>query len=248
MQESPYMRLERPMNNADVRDHHEKRYTPRHQIYIFFSLCITSHVTTVERGLHALLRAHAGQIRLPSLLLVLLSSLNRVRSGIDTTTRDNEVGTAANSRLRCLVLLTELIALRREVDTSGEDDEVLALGGRLSRLDLTQRAGGDKAQNKAGVLARDVNGGGGVGACCEGSLGGHLGEDEEAALGAVGEVSGLGGLCEGLDDALARKDGAVDYVGPFRDAEGAVVVLFLDCVADVDEFAVFEDEEVVLLG
>jgi hypothetical protein len=37
-------------------------------------------------------------------------------------------------------------------------------------------------------------------------------------------------------------------VGPFGDAEGAVVVLLLDCVADVDEFAVFEDEEVVFLG
>jgi hypothetical protein len=26
------------------------------------------------------------------------------------------------------------------------------------------------------------------------------------------------------------------------------MVLFLDCVADVDEFAVFEDEEVVFFG
>lgn len=37
-------------------------------------------------------------------------------------------------------------------------------------------------------------------------------------------------------------------MGPFGDAEGAVVVLLLNCVADVDEFAVFEDEEVVLFG
>lgn len=37
-------------------------------------------------------------------------------------------------------------------------------------------------------------------------------------------------------------------MGPFGDTEGAVVVLFLDSVADVDEFAVFEDEEVVFLG
>ena len=39
----------------------------------------------------------------------------------------------------------------------------------------------------------------------------------------------------------------MDEVGPFGDAEGAAVVLFLDGVADVDEFAVFEDQEVVFL-
>lgn len=53
---------------------------------------------------------------------------------------------------------------------------------------------------------------------------------------------------EGFDDAFAWEDAAVDDVGPFGDAEGAAVVLLLDCVADVDEFAVFEDEEVVFLG
>lgn len=37
-------------------------------------------------------------------------------------------------------------------------------------------------------------------------------------------------------------------MGPFRDAQSAAVVLLLDGVADVDEFAVFENEEVVLLG
>jgi hypothetical protein len=37
-------------------------------------------------------------------------------------------------------------------------------------------------------------------------------------------------------------------VGPFGDAQGAAVVLLLHCVTDVDEFAIFEDEEVVLLG
>lgn len=35
---------------------------------------------------------------------------------------------------------------------------------------------------------------------------------------------------------------------PFRDAERAAVVLLLDCGANVDEFAVFEDEEVVCAG
>lgn len=35
---------------------------------------------------------------------------------------------------------------------------------------------------------------------------------------------------------------------PFGDAQGAAVVLLLDGVADVDEFAVFEDEEVVFCG
>lgn len=161
------------------------------------------YVHTVERGLHTLLRTHTGQIRLPALLLVLFNSFNRVRSGIDTTTRDNEVGTAANSRLRCLVLLAKLIAFRREVDASGEDDKVLVLRGRLRRLDLAQRPGRDKAEHKAGVLARDIDRGGGVGACCEGSLRGHLGEDEEAALRAVGEISSLGSLREGIDYALA---------------------------------------------
>ena len=190
------------VNTGDVRKHQTaKGYSTTS--YIEFSLCINTNVPIVEGGRTLLLRTHAGQIRLPALLLVLLSGLNRVGSGIDTTTRDNKVSTAANSRLRRLVLLTELIALRREVDASGEDDEILALRGRLCRLDLAERPGRDKAKHEAGVLARDVDGGGGVGACCEGSLRGHLGEDEEATLGAVGEISGLGGLSEGLDNALA---------------------------------------------
>lgn len=35
---------------------------------------------------------------------------------------------------------------------------------------------------------------------------------------------------------------------PFGYSQGATMVLFLDRVADVDEFAVFEDEEVVFCG
>lgn len=98
------------------------------------------------------------------------------------------------------------------------------------------------------VLARIVHRGRGIRTGGEGALGGHLGEDEEAAVASVREVRGLGGLGEGFDDAFTGQDGAVDDVGPFGDAEGAVVVLLLDCVADVDEFAVFEDEEVVFGG
>lgn len=60
------------------------------------------------------------------------------------------------------------------------------------------------------------------------------------------EVRGLGGLREGLYDAFAGENGTVDDVCPFGDAECTAVVLFLDRVTDVDKFAVFKDEEVVL--
>jgi hypothetical protein len=195
-----------------------------------------------------LLRTDTGQIRLPSLLLVLLGSLDRVRRRVNTTTRDNKVRTATDSRLRRLILLTELIALGREVDARSKNDKVLTLRGRNSRVDLAEGTGRHKAQHEAGVLPGDVDGGGGVGACRERALGGHLGEDEETAFGAVREGGVLGCLGEGFDDAFTGEDGAVDDVGPFGDAEGAVVVLLLNGVADVDEFAVFKDEEVVLCG
>lgn len=200
------------------------------------------------RGANYTLLRNTGQVGIPALLLVLLGSIDRVGRGVDATTGDNEVGTTADCRLRSLVLLAELIALGRKVDTGGEDNEVLVLRRRNARIDLAQRAGRHKAQHEAGVLAGDVDGGRGVRARGEGALGGHFCEDEEAALGAVGERGVLGGLGEGFDDALTRQDGAVDDVGPFGNAEGAVVVLLLDGVADVDELAVFEDKEVVLGG
>jgi hypothetical protein len=37
--------------------------------------------------------------------------------------------------------------------SSGEDDEILALRGRLCRLDLAERPGRDKAKHEAGVLS-----------------------------------------------------------------------------------------------
>ena len=35
-------------------------------------------------------------------------------------------------------------------------------------------------------------------------------------------------------------------MGPFGDPQSAAMVLLLDCVADINKFAIFEDEEVVL--
>lgn len=64
----------------------------------------------------------------------------------------------------------------------------------------------------------------------------------------MGKVIGLCGLGQCLDDTFAWENAAVYNMSPFGDAEGAAVVLFLDGVADVDEFAVFEDEEVVFFG
>lgn len=201
-----------------------------------------------NRNNNNLLTTHTSQVRLPPLLLILLRRLNRIRGRIDPPPSNNKVRTTPNSRLRRLILLTQLIPLRRKIHTSRENNKVLVLSGSNTTLDLTQRPRRHKAQHKAVVLARIIHRGGGIRASRERALGGHLGEDEEAAVAAVGEVWGLGGLGQGFDDAFAGEDGAVDDVGPFGDAECAIVVLLLNCVADVDEFAVFEDEEVVFGG
>lgn len=52
---------------------------------------------------------------------------------------------------------------------------------------------------------------------------------------------------ESLDDTLTGEDGAIDNVGPLRYPESSTMVLLLDGVTDIDELAVLEDEEVVLL-
>lgn len=192
------------------------------------------------------MRTDTGLVCLPPLLLVLLHSFDRVLRRIDTATRDNEVRSAADSRLRGLVLLTELIALGRQVHSGGEDNEILVLCGGNSCIDFAQRAGRHKTQHEFGVLASDIDRGGSVRAGREGALGCHFSEDKEPTLGTVLEGGVLSCLSQGLDDAFTGEDGAVDDVGPFRDAESALVVLLLDGVANVDEFAVFEDKEVVL--
>lgn len=56
------------------------------------------------------------------------------------------------------------------------------------------------------------------------------------------------GLGQSLDDALAGENAAVDNVSPFGDSQSTAVVLLLDGVADIDEFAVLEDQKVVLLS
>jgi hypothetical protein len=56
------------------------------------------------------------------------------------------------------------------------------------------------------------------------------------------------GLGQSLDDALAGENAAVDNVGPFGDPQSTAMVLLLDGVADIDEFAVLEDQKVVLLS
>lgn len=192
--------------------------------------------------------AHASQIGFPSLLLVLLGSLDGIGGSVDTTSCNDKVRTAANGRLWRLVLLAKLVSLGGEVDTGGENDKVLVVRSGNAGGDLGQSPGGNETEHEAWVLARVVHGGRGVGASGEGALGGHLGQDQQAALGAVGEVIGLGGLRQGFNDTLAGENAAVDNMGPFRDLQGAVVVLLLHGVANVDELAVFEDEEVVLRG
>lgn len=145
-------------------------------------------------------------------------------------------------------MLAQLIAFGRKVDARGEDDKVLVVVGAHAGGDIGQSASGNEAQHEALVFTCVVDRSGGVSARSERALGGHLGENEEATVRAIGEVGSLGCLRQSFDNTLAGQDGAVDDVGPFGDAEGSLVVLLLDGVADVDEFAVLEDEEVVFLG
>ena len=48
-------------------------------------------------------------------------------------------------------------------------------------------------------------------------------------------------LGEGVDDAISCEYAGVDDVRPFGNAKSTAIVLLLDRIADVDEFAVFED-------
>lgn len=189
-----------------------------------------------------------GQVRLPPLLLVLFRSLNGIRSRVDTTAGNNKVRTTADCRLGSLILLAQLVTLRREVHTGSEDDKVFILVGTHTGGNVGQSAGGNEAQHETLVFACVVDGGRGVITRSEGALGGHFGENEETAVRTVGEVGGLGSLGQSLDNTLSGKNGTVDNVRPFGDAECTAVVLLLYSVANVDKFAVLKDEEVVLLS
>lgn len=195
-----------------------------------------------------LVSTDTGQVGFPPLLLILLRSLHRIRRGVDTATRDNEVSTPADSRSGRLVLLTKLISLGRNVHTSREDHKVLLIRRRADfRLHLTQRARRHESHNEVLVFPGIIDRGSSVLAGSQGALRGHLCQDQQTAFGAVGEVRCRRRLSESLDDTLTRENAAVDDVGPFRDTEGTAVVLLLDRVADVNELAVLEDEKVVLL-
>lgn len=195
----------------------------------------------------ALISCDTSRIRLPSGLLILLRRLHRVRCCINPPTSNDKISPPSNRRLRRLILLPQFIPLGRKIHSRRKNNKILLLrSNAILRRHLPERPRRHKSQHKALEFPRVVHRCLGIFTRSQRSLRGHLSQNQQATFGAVGEVRGGGGLRERVYDALTGEDAAVDDVRPFGDAEGAAVVLLLNGVADVDELAVFEDEEVVL--
>lgn len=191
--------------------------------------------------------ANSLQICVPPLVPVPLGRGNRISSRVDATPGNNKVGAPANRLRGSLVLLAELVPPTLQINPRGEDDKVL-VGPGIPGLHLCQGTRGHEAKRGLGVAARQTDALARVRPRRQASLGRHLREEQEAALATEREARIRDGLRESVDDAVAAEDAEVHNVGPLGNAEGSVVVLLLDRVANVDELAVFEYHKVVLLG
>lgn len=180
----------------------------------------------------------------PTFKLIVLCGLNRVRSGIDAPTGNNEVRATIDRIGGGLVLLAEFVTLARQVDASREDQKVLS----LAWFALAKRSRGDKANHGLRELASQIDTFLCVGSGREAALRRHLRKKEKGALVPEREVGRSDGLVQRLNNAIPTQDAEVHDVGPFRDSQGAAVILLLDRVADINQLAVFEDQEIVLLG
>lgn len=188
----------------------------------------------------------APLVCLPSRGLVLLDGGDRIGSSVDASPGDEKIRAAGDGARGRLILLAESITFTRDIDAGGEDDKIFIVGrGGFVRGVARKLLSRDEPHNGPWVLPGNLDRRACVVAHGQGALGGHLGEDEDGAI--VGNAAVVDGLVERLDDALAGKDAGVDDVRPFGDAQHAALVLLLHGVANVDEFAVFEDQEVVLL-
>jgi hypothetical protein len=181
----------------------------------------------------------------PTIIAVFLGGFDRILSGIDTTTCNDKVCSLLNSAGRGFVLLTEGVTRGSKINPRCKNDKILIIGFILDFI--IERAESHKPHDSFRIAARQVNRQSSVVSSSETALGRHLSQDEEASLTAIGEGRISKNLSQGIDDAVAWKDAEVYDVGPLGDAQRAAVILLLDGAANVHEFTVFEDEEIVLL-
>ena len=149
---------------------------------------------------------------------------------------------------RGLVLLTKFVAFLRLVYTCRENDEVFMRYRRHFRFHIRQRLHGDEANDGTVVASCQLDGFLGVIAGCRTSFGSHVRQDNERSLIFVGETRLGDNLRRSLNDTLASQDTHVDDIGEVGGSECTAMVLLLYSIPNVDEFAVFEVHEVVLLG
>lgn len=186
------------------------------------------------------------QVNLPALLLIRLCTLYRVFACIDASASYNGVRASLDSLAWSLLLLTKFIALLALIDACSENNQELLRTARYLSFVMRQRLHSNESNNGATVELCQFDRLLRIEACCQTPLRGHVGKDDECPLILVQET-GLGdNLRQGLGNAFTPQNAHVDNVSEFRDSERTAMILLLERIPDVDEFAIFEDHEIVL--
>mmetsp|Transcript_51335 Transcript_51335/g.164111 ORF Transcript_51335/g.164111 Transcript_51335/m.164111 type:complete len:425 (+) Transcript_51335:18-1292(+) len=181
--------------------------------------------------------SQGGLVGGPPRGLVLGGGRSRVRGLVHAAPHDDDVALPLpDHALGGVVLLAQVVPPLDQLHARGHVDEA---GGPRPALPA-RGVDGDVPHHVVLVRLGRLRDRLGVRPLGEGARRGHLRQEQQGGL-------ALGGLLEAVDDPGPRHEVRVGDVGPVRDVVHPPRELHAHRVADVREFAILEDHEVVLL-